>query len=90
MTGILLFISIGPELLVILLVVVLLFGGEKIPEIARATGESIGEFKKGIDEGESITNPPIDEQTDGNNTNKQNNKENEFEFDQPLKQNNRD
>lgn len=90
MTRILLFISIGPELLVILLVVVLLFGREKIPEIARATGETIGEFKKGVDEGEPITNPPIDEQTDQNETEEQNNsEENEFEFEQPLK-NNRD
>ncbi|MEW5702318.1 MAG: twin-arginine translocase TatA/TatE family subunit [Candidatus Zixiibacteriota bacterium] len=36
------------ELLLILLVIVLLFGARKIPEIARGLGRSIGEFKKGM------------------------------------------
>ncbi len=34
------------ELLVILFIVLLLFGGSKIPEIARSLGEGIKEFKK--------------------------------------------
>ena len=39
----------GPlELLVILLVVLLLFGGKKLPEVGRALGEGIKEFKKAI------------------------------------------
>lgn len=39
----------GPlELVVILLVVLLLFGGKKLPEIGRALGEGIREFKKAI------------------------------------------
>jgi len=37
----------GPELLVILLLAVLLFGADKLPGLARSTGEAIGEFKKG-------------------------------------------
>ena len=37
----------GPELLVILLIAVLLFGANKIPKLARSTGEAMGEFKKG-------------------------------------------
>jgi TatA/E family protein of Tat protein translocase len=36
------------ELLLILLVIILLFGARKIPEIARGLGRSIGEFKKGV------------------------------------------
>jgi len=40
----------GPELLVILLVAVLLFGANKIPKLARSTGEAIGEFQKGREE----------------------------------------
>ncbi len=39
----------GPlELVVIFLVVLLLFGGKKLPEIGRALGEGIKEFKKAI------------------------------------------
>ncbi len=39
----------GPmELIVIFLVVLLLFGGKKLPEIGRALGEGIKEFKKAI------------------------------------------
>ena len=39
----------GPlELVVIFLVVLLLFGGKKLPEIGRALGEGIKEFKKAL------------------------------------------
>ncbi len=39
----------GPmEMVVILLVVVLLFGAKRLPEIGRALGEGIREFKKSI------------------------------------------
>ncbi len=41
-----------PELLVILVIVLLLFGASRLPEVARALGKSIGEFKKGLKEGE--------------------------------------
>jgi len=40
------------ELVLIILVVVLLFGARKIPEIARGLGRSLSEFKKGTREGE--------------------------------------
>lgn len=43
-------IPVGPELLIILLIVVLLFGAQKIPKLARSAGQSIGEFKKGREE----------------------------------------
>ena len=36
----------GPELLIILFVVVLLFGAKKIPEFAAGLGKGIREFKK--------------------------------------------
>jgi sec-independent protein translocase protein TatA len=39
-----------PELLVILLIVLLLFGATRLPEIARSLGKSIHEFKKGVKE----------------------------------------
>lgn len=38
------------EILLILLIIVLLFGAKKIPEIARGLGRSVSEFKKGIRE----------------------------------------
>ena len=42
----------GPlEIVVILLVVLLLFGAKRLPEIGRALGEGIREFKKAIKEG---------------------------------------
>ena len=37
-----------PELIVILLVAVLLFGGKKIPEIAKGLGEGIRNFKTAL------------------------------------------
>lgn len=41
--------SIGlPELLVILVVAVLLFGGKKIPELAKGLGEGIKNFKSAL------------------------------------------
>lgn len=39
-----------PEMMVILLIAVLLFGANKIPQLARSTGEAMGEFKKGRQE----------------------------------------
>ncbi len=38
----------GPELLVVLVVVLLVFGGSRIPDIARSLGASITEFKRGL------------------------------------------
>ncbi|CQR50353.1 MULTISPECIES: Sec-independent protein translocase protein TatAt [Haloferax] len=40
----------GPELLVVLLIVVLLFGANKIPKLARSSGQAIGEFQRGREE----------------------------------------
>ena len=36
----------GPELLMIFFVILLLFGGQKLPELARGLGKSVREFKK--------------------------------------------
>jgi len=39
------------ELIIVLVVVLLLFGARKLPDLARALGRSLGEFKKGREEG---------------------------------------
>ena len=36
-----------PEIILVLLAVIILFGGKKIPELARGLGKSLSEFKKG-------------------------------------------
>ena len=36
----------GPELMIILVIILLLFGGAKLPSLAKALGQSIKEFKK--------------------------------------------
>jgi sec-independent protein translocase protein TatA len=43
----------GPEWLIVLGIVVLLFGAKKLPELARSLGKSTREFKKGLKEGET-------------------------------------
>ncbi|MES3517320.1 MAG: twin-arginine translocase TatA/TatE family subunit [Natronomonas sp.] len=37
----------GPELLIIVAIIVLLFGASKLPKLARSMGSATGEFKKG-------------------------------------------
>ena len=48
------------EILIIVLVLVLLFGGRKIPELARGLGKGIQEFKSGLQDSsrKSSTTPP--------------------------------
>ena len=41
----------APELLIVLAVVVVLFGGAKIPKLARSLGQAQKEFKAGLEEG---------------------------------------
>jgi sec-independent protein translocase protein TatA len=47
--------SPGPEWIVVLIVLVLLFGAKKLPELARSVGKSTSEFKKGMSETPSDT-----------------------------------
>ena len=45
--------SIGmPELVIGLVVILLLFGAKRVPELARGLGSGVREFKKGTQEGE--------------------------------------
>ena len=47
----LLFMNLGPtEILIIALVVLLLFGGKKIPELMKGLGKGVKNFKEGMNE----------------------------------------
>ena len=50
MKSILLFTFGGPEIILIVIALLLLFGGKKIPELMRGLGKGINEFKKGKNE----------------------------------------
>jgi sec-independent protein translocase protein TatA len=54
--------KIGPlEIVLILLVVVLLFGGRKIPELMKGIGQGLKEFKKAKDTDNPDTKKDIEE-----------------------------
>ena len=45
----------GPwQIVLLLVVIVLVFGSKKLPELARAIGKAKGEFKRGTAEGEAL------------------------------------
>jgi len=53
-----LFLAIGPgQIAVIAILVLLLFGGKKIPELMKGLGTRIKEFKKGVKEEDSLEEP---------------------------------
>ncbi len=41
----------GWEIVIVLVIVLLLFGARKLPDLARSIGASAKEFRKGLDEG---------------------------------------
>lgn len=47
----------GWEIVIVLVIILLLFGARKLPDLARSIGASAKEFRKGLDEG-------VDEDTD--------------------------
>lgn len=44
----------APELLIILVIVVLLFGAAKIPELGRSIGSGLSNFKRGLKDGDEV------------------------------------
>jgi sec-independent protein translocase protein TatA len=55
----------------ILIVVLLLFGAKKLPELARSMGSSVNEFKKGMSEGAKPEEKTDDRPSPKNNNNKE-------------------
>jgi sec-independent protein translocase protein TatA len=52
---------IGPELLIVLAVVALLFGGSRLPQLARSLGSAKGEFERGLRDDDARDEPARDE-----------------------------
>lgn len=52
------------ELIIILLIVVVLFGATRLPEIGKGIGQAIRNFKKGISEPDAIDVTPKKEKHD--------------------------
>ena len=51
--------NLGPtELIIILIVILVLFGGAKLPKLARSLGQAQNEFKQGLKEGGSEDEEP--------------------------------
>lgn len=63
MTNLLLlgFLSSGSEWIIIALVILLLFGGKKIPELMRGLGKGVKSFKDGVNEAKDEINKAKDE-----------------------------
>jgi sec-independent protein translocase protein TatA len=50
------------ELLIILIIVLILFGANRLPELARSLGSSVKEFKKGVNEAQKEETPKRDDE----------------------------
>jgi sec-independent protein translocase protein TatB len=56
------FAGVGPaELLLILIVALLVFGPQKLPQVARDLGKAIGKWRQALDEIQSVTSFPMEE-----------------------------
>ena len=56
----------NPEMLLIFLaVLLLLFGGKKIPELMRGMGRGVGELKKGLEEGKQSFREAVNTEESG-------------------------
>lgn len=54
----------GWEIAIIFLVILLLFGGKKIPELMRGLGKGIHSFRQGMQEARNEMQRPLDEADD--------------------------
>tara|TARA_B100000929_G_scaffold95480_1_gene74885 strand:- start:65 stop:370 length:306 start_codon:yes stop_codon:yes gene_type:complete len=59
-----LFLAIGPwQVVLVAVVILLLFGGKKIPELMKGLGSGIKEFKKGVKEEEESSDDSSDKES---------------------------
>jgi sec-independent protein translocase protein TatA len=56
------------ELVVILIILLVLFGGAKLPGLAKGLGQSIKEFKKATEEDEATAKPDAENKVDPKDT----------------------
>lgn len=61
MTNLLLGLPTGFEWIIIALVILLLFGGKKIPELMRGLGKGVKSFKEGVNDAKDELNKAKDE-----------------------------
>lgn len=62
LNGILALFNLGTgEVIVIVAIILLLFGGRKIPELMRGLGKGVKSFKQGMNEVEDELKKPLDE-----------------------------
>jgi sec-independent protein translocase protein TatA len=54
----------GWQFIIVVMLVLLLFGGKKIPELMRGLGRGVHEFKQGMEEAKREMNKPLDTDTD--------------------------
>ena len=77
LNGILAFFNLGTgEIIAIVVIVLLLFGGKKIPELMRGLGKGVKSFKQGMNEIEDEIKKPIedlDKEKPGSSPDNQNN-----------------
>jgi|LakMenEpi03Aug12_release.lakeMendotaPanAssembly.Ray.scaffolds.fasta_scaffold549795_2 sec-independent protein translocase protein TatA len=52
------------EMILIVLVVLILFGGTKIPQLMRGVGKGVGELQKGLEEGKRMMDTSIREEAE--------------------------
>ena len=63
--GILAFLNLGTgEIILIVAVILLLFGGRKIPELMRGLGKGVKSFKQGMNEVEDELKKPLEDLDD--------------------------
>lgn len=65
----------APEIIFIVLIVLLLFGGKKIPELMKGMGKGVKMFKQGMNEMEEEVKRPLEDQSSQQPTEQQPNQD---------------